>query len=251
MADHPAKRSILGAWAVTAIAAVAVAAVAIGAGPWWPDAAAQPVPQPAAQPAASSPRVANIPAVGGAPRTVGWVGDSIGWQSRHAIEAQVSRTRRLSSFNSIIGATVEAQRPAAEEAVTAPGGPDILLVELGHNDASRAGAAQFAADVRRFLDGVTPHVECVRWFDLKRGGSPYYEEFNHAAVTFNAVLADVIDEYPTVRTVSYASWADILGPTAFDIDGVHLSERGELELGVLADRAADLCQTEIEAGLLT
>lgn len=229
MHDSPAT----GRWLRSALAVTAITLVAVATGTV--------IRPPAASAAASDPVPAAIE-----PRLVGWVGDSIGWQSQHEIEAQVSQTHRLSTFNSIIGATVEEQFPATLEAVTGPDSPDILLVELGHNDAGKVGAAQFADDVRRFLDGVTPHVECVRWFDLKRGGSPVYDLFNENAVLYNDILADIIEEYPTVRLVSYSTWAALNGPASFDIDGVHLSRRGERGLGHLASRAVDLCESDIE-----
>jgi lysophospholipase L1-like esterase len=174
------------------------------------------------------------------------VGDSIGWQSRPEIESAVSQTHRVSTFNSILGATVEYQTAATHEVVLGPDSPDILLVELGTNDTGKVEPAQFADDVRRFLDGVTPHVECVRWFDLKRGGSSVYQTFNDNAVLYNAILAEVIEGYPTVRLASYSTWAQLNGSAAFDIDGVHLSPRGERGLGQLASRAAGLCETDID-----
>jgi len=180
-----------------------------------------------------------------AQRSVGWVGDSIGWQSQHDIAAQVSQTHQLSTFNSILGATVDYQMAATHDVVLGPDSPDILLVELGTNDATKVEPSQFADDIRRFLDGVTPHVECVRWFDLKRGGSPVYQGFNENADLYNAILANVLGEYPTVRLVNYSTWAQLNGPAAFDMDGVHLSRRGERQLGEFASRAVDLCETDI------
>ena len=178
--------------------------------------------------------------------SIGWVGDSIGWQSRPEIESAVSSTRRLSTFNSILGATVAYQTPATLDVVRSTNSPDILLVELGTNDTGKVEPAQFASDVRRFLDGVTPHVECVRWFDLKRGGSSVYQTFNDNAVRYNAILDEVFKEYPKVRVARYSTWALLNGSAAFDVDGVHLSPRGERGLGQFASRAADLCETDIQ-----
>ena len=151
---------------ILAATAVAVTAVAVGN-------VHHPVPASAA--------VRDVAPVVPEPRSVGWVGDSIGWQSHQEIESAVSRTHRLSTFNSILGATVDYQTAATHDVVLGPHSPDILLVELGTNDTGKVEPAQFADDIRRFLDGVTPHVKCVRWFDLKRGGSSVYQTFNENA----------------------------------------------------------------------
>jgi lysophospholipase L1-like esterase len=216
---------------ILAATAVAVTAVAVGN-------AHHPVP--------ASAGVGDAAPVVPEPRSVGWVGDSIGWQSRPEIESAVSRTHRLSTFNSILGATVEYQTAATHDVVLGPDSPDILLVELGTNDTGKVEPAQFADDIRRFLDGVTPHVECVRWLDLKQGGSSVYQTFNENAVRYNTILAEVVEEYPTVRLMHYSWWAQLNGPAAFDVDGVHLSRRGERGLGQLASRAAELCETDID-----
>ena len=171
--------------------------------------------------------------------TVGMVGNSISWQSEAAIRRHVGLSHRLVYFDAIIGATVAYQYPSVVAAARSPGGPDILLVELGANDASKVSLAQFEIDVRRTLNAVTPYVDAVVWFDMKNTGSAIYPAYIRNAVRFNATLRRVVAAYPNAVVGHYSVWADAVGNSAFAADLVHLSRWGQSELGRLARQAAD------------
>ena len=171
--------------------------------------------------------------------TVGMVGNSISWQSEAAIRRHVGLSHRLVYFDAIIGATVAYQYPSVVAAARSPDGPDILLVELGANDASKVSLAQFESDVRRTLNAVTPYVDAVVWFDMKNTGSSIYPAYVQNAVRFNATLRRVVAAYPNAVVGHYSVWADAVGSSAFAADLVHLSRWGQSELGRLARQAAD------------
>lgn len=176
----------------------------------------------------------------GAGPTVGMVGNSISWQSETEIRHFVGLSHDLAYFQAVIGGTIAGQRPSIVEAVTSPGGPDILLVELGTNDAVRNHSlSQFTSDIRATLNAVTPYVDAVVWFDMKSSGSGSYPDFNRNAPSFNARLRQVVAEYPKAVVGHYSAWAEAIGDSAFAADLVHLSPLGEREFGLMAMQAAD------------
>jgi lysophospholipase L1-like esterase len=182
--------------------------------------------------------VVSAAAADGAP-TVGMVGNSISRQSEAEIRRHVGLSHRLVYFDAVIGTTVAAQRSSMVNAVRSPGGPDIVLVELGANDASKVSRSQFERDVRLTLDAVTPYVDTVVWFDMKNTSSAIYPDYVRNAPSFNATLRAVVAEYPNAIIGHYSAWADAAGDAAFAADLVHLSRWGQNELGRLAKQAAD------------
>lgn len=204
---------------------------------WLPFAAQAtgPVPRPADP---IPPPVRPASAASAAP-TVGIMGNSISWQSYARIRHHVGRNHEIVYFDAIIGGTIAGQRPSLVAAVRAPGGPDIVLIEMGTNDAGQNHSLeQFTIDVRRTLDAISPHVDAVVWFDLKNQGSAIYPDFNRNAGRFNRRLHDIADDYPKVVIGHYADWADAVGPRAFDADLIHLSPSGEDGLGRFMAQAA-------------
>lgn len=204
-------------------------------------------PVPAAATGEGADRLDSAAAPARAP-TVGMVGNSISWQSSAEIRRYVTTSHRLVYFDAVIGATVAAQRPSVVNAVRSAGGPDILLVELGANDASKVSLAQFERDVRLTLNAVTPYVDQVVWFDMKTSGAAIYPAYNRNARRFNATLRQVVGRYPNAVVGHYSVWAAAAGNGAFASDLVHLSPAGERELGRLAKQAADGFDPALRSG---
>ena len=95
--------------------------------------------------------------------SVAFVGDSIGRDAQYYVRNQVGRTHPIAYYHSVAAGYIGYHLPRLRPVVEAPGGPDILLVELGTGDAFwDHSPAQFERDVRRFLDKVLPYVTCVR-----------------------------------------------------------------------------------------
>ncbi len=186
--------------------------------------------------------------------TVAFVGDSIGRDAQYYVRNQVGRTHPIAYYHSVAAGYIGYHLPRLLPVVEAPGGPDILLVELGTGDAFwDHSAAKFERDVRRFLDAVLPHVTCVRWFDQKPTLNIAYPHVNEHRVQFNRILGRVLAEprYASrnVALVPYSAWYWRAGDDGFFLaDRLHHTQAGRRELGLLAGQAAEGCDPALTHG---
>ena len=142
--------------AILAVVLVATALFLAGLALVHPTAAAQSEPAPTTVPlrGEAAAQTAPAPAAGG-PR-VAFVGDSIG----HSAEAQVRQALgdqyRLTSYDSVNGSTIADHRTAVARLLQSASRPEILVIELGTNDAERHGPRRFDRDLRASSPGVAP-----------------------------------------------------------------------------------------------
>lgn len=232
---------------------MAALGVAAAAAAGLPAAAAQPAPAAPADavaPEAWLPHPMPAPAV----PSVAFVGDSIGRDAGYHVRGQVGRTHPIAYYHAVAAGYTGYHLPRLLPVIRPAGGPDILLVELGTGDAFwDHSTAQFEQDVRRFLDAVLPYVTCVRWFDQKPTANYAYPEVNEHRLAFNAVLARVLAErrYASrnVALVTYSNWYRLAGDRGFFLaDGLHHTEAGRRELGLLAGQAAEGCDPADTSG---
>ncbi len=153
--------------------------------------ATTPTDQPATSPAAPRPRVA-------------YVGDSIGHSAEAEVRRALAQGYRLTSYDSVDGTTIAEHLAPATRLLSGNAAPEVLVVELGTNDAEHHGAARFERDLRTMLDLVSPRVREVRWLDQKDTPT-YYAGVNRHAARFNAILRRVVAAYPR-------SWTTRHGP---------------------------------------
>ncbi len=129
-----------------------------------------------------------------------------------------------------------------------PDAPDIVVVELGHGDANllhRAG--RLAREIRAFLDATAPHVDCVRWLDVKPEGSAW-PNINANGALVNRLLRQIAAEYPNVEVVHYSTWAAHALPGYWLADRLHLTGAGRRELGRIVRQVADGCDPGLTSG---
>lgn len=226
------------------------------------DAPAPPAPLESDPPAPSGPPLELTTAEGWLPRplptpqvaSVAFVGDSIGRDAGYYVRRQVQRTHPIAYYHSVAAGYIGYHLPRLRPVVAAPGGPDILLVELGTGDAFwDHSPARFEREVRRFLDTVLPHVTCVRWFDQKPTANIAYPFVNKHRTEFNRILGRVLAEphyaNRNVALVPYAAWYWLSGDRGYFLaDRLHHSEAGRRELGLLAGQAAEGCDPTFTTG---
>lgn len=136
--------------------------------------------------------------------SVAYVGDSIGRDAEPEIRAAVEATHPIDYFHAIGAGYIGYHLPLLLPVVAAPGGPDIVVAELGTGDAFwSTGVGHFEREVRRFLDTVMPHVECVIWIDQKPGGNRAYPMINERAARFNEVVHRVVPSYEGATFLHY------------------------------------------------
>ncbi len=239
--------------AILAVVLVATALFLAGLALVDPTAAAQSEPAPTTVAPTTVPlsgeaaaQTAPAPAAGAGPR-VAFVGDSIG----HSAEAQVRQALgdqyRLTSYDSVNGSTIADHRTAVARLLQSASRPEILVIELGTNDAERHGPRRFDRDLRAMLDLVSPRVAEVRWFDQKDTPTGYYRGVDRHAAMCNRILRAVASRYPNVSVVPYAAWARSAPPGSFLADRLHLTARGRWAFARITRNAADQAAAELMA----
>jgi hypothetical protein len=183
-------------------------------------------------------------------RSVGVVGDSIVKQAETHIGAVLAaQGRPLAHLDLRNSTTIDDIRAATVAAVERPDGPEILVLVLGTAQAhdiygsseSSAVGRKWETDLRGLLGAVTPHVACVRVFDIQERKTGFYTGVDRHAPEMNAVTRRVVGEFGTVEYFHYRAWTDLTG-LAYDIgDGLHHNEPGRRAVARLVQDAADGC----------
>jgi len=186
------------------------------------------------------------PAAGAGPR-VAFVGDSIGHSAEPQVRQVLGNPYRLSSYDSVAGSTIADHRTAVARLLQSASRPEILVIELGTNDAERHGPRRFDRDLRAMLDLVSPRVAEVRWFDQKDTPTGYYRGVDRHAAMFNRILRAVASRYPNVSVVPYADWARSAPPGSFLADRLHLTAQGRQAFARITRNAVDQAAAELMA----
>jgi hypothetical protein len=61
--------------------------------------------------------------------------------------------------------------------------------------------AVVAARARSLLDDIEPHVDCIRWLDIKPGGTRAYSTINAHAAGVNRAIHRVVGDHPKAEFV--------------------------------------------------
>lgn len=203
----------------------------------------------AAAPAAATDPPTAPAGAAASPPTVGLVGDSMLYSTFQEVFDAVTRDRQL-AFQRVFGkfriADVFDQTVAA---VQGPSGPDILLVHIGTAQANIEGDPDhWEAEVRRFLDAVAPHVDCVRWFDVQTAPSGFYLTYDAHSAAYNARSYEAVRDHPNAEWVHYDAWREIAGEAYMKGDRTHPNDQGAREMGVLMRNAANGCDPALRTG---
>ena len=185
-------------------------------------------------------------AAGAGPR-VAFVGDSIGHSAEPQVRQALGDPYRLSSYDSVDGSTIADHRTAVARLLQSASRPEILVIELGTNDAEQHGPRRFDRDLRAMLDLVSPRVAEVRWFDQKDTPTGYYRGVDRHAAMFNRSLRAVASRYPNVSVVPYADWARSAPPGSFLADRLHLTAPGRRAFARITRNAVDQAAAELMA----
>ncbi len=187
------------------------------------------------------------PLGGGAGPRVAFVGDSIGHSAEPQVRQALGDPYRLSSYDSVDGSTIADHRTAVARLLQSASRPEILVIELGTNDAEQHGPRRFDRDLRAMLDLVSPRVAEVRWFDQKDTPTGYYRGVDRHAAMFNRSLRAVASRYPNVSVVPYADWARSAPPGSFLADRLHLTAPGRRAFARITRNAVDQAAAEVMA----
>lgn len=178
-----------------------------------------------------------------------FVSDSMGHTAQEEITAEVTRDRELSYFAAIPATDISDHRQALVRLTRGPGGPDILVIMLGTAQTGHPAAVPgFESDVRGILDALTPHVDCIRWFDLQGEHAPFYAGFDENRLRFNAIIRRVVADYPDTEYYHYSTWVDVAPRSYRWWDGLHLTPAGDRQLGRLVRTATNGCDPALTSG---
>jgi lysophospholipase L1-like esterase len=197
--------------------------------------------------ATSGEAAAQTAPASGAGLRVAFVGDSIGHSAEPHVRQALGDDYRLDSYDSVDGSTIADHRTAVARLLQSASRPEILVIELGTNDAEQHGSRRFDRDLRAMLDLVSPRVAEVRWFDQKDTPTGYYRGVDRHAAMFNRSLRVVASRYPNVSVVPYADWTRSAPPGSFLADRLHLTARGRHAFARITRNAVDQAAAELVA----
>ncbi len=181
------------------------------------------------------------------PPDVTFVGDSLAVRSEDQLRAVFRNRRPMNVLAVTDGAYVDWVRRRWVRTVLADP-PSILVVALGHGDGTHSTPPhEYAAEVRGLLAEVVPHVDCVRWLDVRERWT-YYRNVNRRAAAYNRVLRREAARYPEVEVVAWSAWADQADDDYFEADRLHPSPTGRWVFARMARQAADGCDPNLRTG---
>jgi S-layer homology domain len=191
----------------------------------------------------------SAPVPAAANEHVAIAGDSIVDESRVAVRNQVQLHHPITWFATQNSGTVGKFHDKIVDETVRPHGADIVLIELGTGNAYwGTGRDLFRQQVRELLEVITPHVTCVRWFEMKPGGTRAYPGINARAAALNQILREEVNAFPNAHTVHYEAWTRLAGDDYFRADLLHLNVRGRRQLAMLFDEAANGCDPDLVSG---
>ena len=181
------------------------------------------------------------------PPDVGVIGDSLAVRAEDQLRAVFRNRRPMNVLAITDGAYVSwVRRRWVDTILRDP--PSILVVVLGHGDGSHdISPSVFATQTRAFLAEVVPHVDCVRWLDVRERWT-YYDNVNQRAAAYNRVLRRESARYAKVEVVRYSAWADRADDSYFEEDRLHPSPTGRWVMARMARVAADGCDPNLRSG---
>ena len=177
------------------------------------------------------------------------VGDSIGDRARTQIRNLVEPGHDIVFYETQDSATIRRMGPMLLERVRRPGGPDIVVVELGVGNAFwGTSPADFRKQARYLTQQLLEEVTCLRWLEQKPGGNRAYPRINVNAARFNQILRTEVNSFARARTVHYEAWTRLAGDSVFVPDLLHLNPRGKRGLARLVRQAVEGCDPAVTSG---
>ena len=181
------------------------------------------------------------------PPDVTVVGDSLAVRAEDQLRAVFRHRRPMNVLAITDGAYVDwVRRRWLDTILRDP--PSILVVALGHGDGTHSTPPDvFASQVRALLAAVVPHVDCVRWLDVRERWT-YYRNVNRRAAAYNRMLRREAARFGKVEVVRYSAWADQADDSFFERDRLHPSPTGRWVFARMVRQAADGCDPNLRTG---
>jgi hypothetical protein len=181
------------------------------------------------------------------PPVVDVIGDSLAVRSEYQLRTAFRTSRPMRVLAITDGAYVSWVRRRWLDTILAHP-PSIVVVGLGHGDATHNISPQeFATEVRAVLAELVPHVDCVRWLDVRERWT-YYHNVNRRAAAYNRVLREEAARYRTVEIVHWSDWAEQADDSYFEEDRLHPSPSGRRVYARMMTGAADGCDPSLRTG---
>lgn len=190
-----------------------------------------------AGPAAAAPR----------PPEVAIIGDSLAVRAEFQLRTAFRTSRPMTVLAITDGAYVDWVRRRWVDAILRDP-PSILVIGLGHGDGTHdTPPAVFGAQVRALLADLVPHVDCIRWLDVRERWT-YYRDVNARAAAYNRELRAAVAPYRKVELVPWSAWADQADDSYFEEDRLHPSPAGRRVYARMMRDAADGCDPARRTG---
>lgn len=184
------------------------------------------------------------PAVEGAeaaPPSVGWVGDSVAFQSLYTIAGLLRADREVTFSWSDLGIEIRDALPAVRRQLSGQGRPDIFVVVMGTAQSHEDPPDRWRRELTQLLDLASPRVDCIRVFDIDDTRTGFYRHHDRNARAFNAITHSVVSRYPNAEWYHFEAWAELAGPEYERRDILHHRPAGRAAIARQIRDAARSC----------
>jgi hypothetical protein len=180
--------------------------------------------------------------------TYGHIGDSIPFQALFHFDKTVQRDREIVFSQVGLGYKIRTVLPAVRDAVRNGEMPDILVVFIGTSESESDPPSVWRDELVRLMDLASPHVDCMRVFEIDDDRTGYYLDHDRWASTYNRITHQVVSRYANAEWYHYAIWAHLAGPELERPDTLHHNGVGQVEIARLMRHAANSCDPAYTSG---
>ena len=180
--------------------------------------------------------------------TYGHVGDSIPFEALFHFDTTVERDRRIVFSEVGLAYRIRDVLPGMREAVREGRMPDILVAFIGTSESQSDPPSVWREELIQMMDLASPHVGCIRVFEMDDDRTGYYRLHDRNAATYNRITHQVVDRYPNAEWFHYELWAGLAGPEFERRDTLHHNMRGRVQIARLMRAAANSCDPAFTTG---
>ncbi len=180
--------------------------------------------------------------------TYGQIGDSIPFEALEHFDTTVMRDRRIVFTEVGLAYKIRTVLPAVRRAVRNRAMPDILVVFIGTSESQSDPPSVWRDELVRLMDLASPHVDCLRVFEIDDDRTGYYRVHDRNAATYNRITHLVVSRYPNAERYHYALCAGLAGPGLERRDTLHHNVHGRVEIANLMRHAANSCDPAVTTG---
>ena len=179
---------------------------------------------------------------------MGLIGDSVPFQAFRHYDKTIERDRRI-AFNEIgLAYRIRTVLPAVRSAIRRDRLPPIFVAFIGTAESKFDPPSWWRHELEDLLDLVSPHVDCIRVFDIDDNPNGVHLMHDRNAPTYNRITRQVTSRYANAEWFHYSLWADLAGPALERPDQLHHNGAGQVRLARLMREVTNSCDPALTSG---